>query len=157
MLEYAYEDVGFPILEFGEDLAWVKVTYNCHDSLGSSIGWIHVDPDVHFVKTWSQILADKYLFFRHNEDIRFSPSPNADSQLANELVERTYVDRFGKQHRPLDYIMYPRRINGNWMEVIVETPSTYCVGVVNQKRFRAWIRFLDDKGRPLAFFHTRGC
>lgn len=150
MLEYAYEIVGFPILEFSKDTAWVKVACDCSDTSGVSEAWVRVDRKVHDVRTWTEILSDKLLFFRRQEDVRFHASAGDTSQLVVDLTE---YERSGR----LDYIMYPQSIVGNWMEVVVETPSTYCKRADNAKRIRCWIRFLDDKLRPLVYFYTRGC
>lgn len=150
MLEYANEIVGFPILEFSKDTAWVKVACDCGDTSGASAAWVRVDRKVHDVRTWTEILSDKLLFFRRPEDAHFHASAGDTSQL---VIDLTKFERSGR----LDYIMYPQSIVGNWMEVVVETPSTYGKEVDNPKRVRCWIRFLDDNFRPLVYFYTRGC
>jgi len=161
MLEYGYEIVGFPVLDFSDDTTWVKITYNCNDTLEKFAGWVRVDEKVTFVKTWPQILADKPLFFREKEDIRFFSAPNLNSPLRIELFEG-----HGSRPKHPDYIMYPQRIMGSWMEVIVETPSNYCgrngwfrklYGIEKSQQYRAWINFLDRRNRPRVFFYTRGC
>jgi hypothetical protein len=61
--------------------------------------------------------------------------------------------------------MYRKRIEGRWMLVELETPSTYCTSEeevmetfgVKPRRQLVWIRFLDDRERPMIFYNTRGC
>ena len=54
--------------------------------------------------------------------------------------------------------MYNLQIAGDWMEVEVVTPSDYCVyPEIETRRHRAWIKYLDNNGRALIFFYTRGC
>lgn len=150
MLEYDYEIVGFPVLEFSEDTTWVRITHDCNDSLGKTDAWIRVNREMHDVRTWTEILSEHLLFFRDPEDVRFYAKVKDTSQLALSLA---HYERSGR----LDYIMYPQTIEGSWMEVVVETPSTYCKDADNPKRIRTWIRFLDEKNRPLVYFYTRGC
>jgi hypothetical protein len=161
MLEYGYEIVGFPVLDFGKDSTWVKVTYNCRDTLGKPQGWVHVDEEITFVKTWSQILVEPPLFFRKKKDICFFSAPDSNSPLKIKLFEK-----HGNRPGYPDYIMYPQRIVGSWMEVIVETPSNNCgqsewfrklYGIEKAQHYRAWIHFLDKRKRPIVFFYTRGC
>ena len=43
------------------------------------------------------------------------------------------------------------------MEVEVVTPSDYCFDPPTPTRDTAWIRHLDEAGRPRVWYHTRGC
>jgi hypothetical protein len=58
-----------------------------------------------------------------------------------------------------EYAMHPEEVRGSWMRVRLVVPSDNCVdpdSVPRQTR-RAWIRYLDDRGRPNVWYYTRGC
>ncbi|MEW6015508.1 MAG: hypothetical protein AB1690_09305 [Candidatus Zixiibacteriota bacterium] len=167
MAEYAYETVGFPILEISPDSNWIRVAFNCHDSIGSSDGWILRRRSREIFELWADIIPRQgAVYFIDDEDVRFYDSPESDSALTEALrIEYGYRSD-GTRTLEWNYIIYPQSVQGKWMEVIVETPSAYCLspkefklyyGIDEPKRFHAWIRYLDDTGRPLVYYFPRGC
>ena len=58
-----------------------------------------------------------------------------------------------------DYIMHPKQVRGEWMQVEVVTPSDYCADddTMKGKKEVVWIRFLDPTHRPRVWYYTRGC
>lgn len=156
-LEYGYEEVGFPILEFTADSSWVRVSLDCWDMKNSSTAWLPISSQDLRVFSWTDILgrADAFFFLRERW-IQFYSSSDTTTPVDIQLASR-YA-------RP-NYSMYLKQLRGDWMQVEVETPSSYCYSEeevlemfgVRPRKKTVWIRFLDERGRPRIFFNTRGC
>lgn len=54
-----------------------------------------------------------------------------------------------------DIIPTGRVSNGTWMQVDVSYPHDDGRDDFECRRIRCWIRYLDDSGRPLVWYHTR--
>ena len=53
------------------------------------------------------------------------------------------------------YSMEPLAVRGSWMEV--RLVQGMCGEMPPDTLGQAWIRYLDPRGRPLVWYHTRGC
>ena len=157
LLEYAYEEAGFPILEFNADSSWMKVSLNCWDQENRSTGWLSASSQGLNIRSWTEILsqADAF-FFLKPEKMKFYSGQGGEKEVS--------VNCDSLYSRP-DYQLYRKQIQGSWMQVEFETPSSLCrsdeevmelFGVKPVKRL-LWIRFLDNRGRPTIFYNTRGC
>jgi len=157
LLEYAYEEVGFPILEFSSDSSWMKVSLNCWDQENRSTGWLRASSEGLNIRSWTEILshADAFFFLK----------PGQMKFYAEQGGEREVSVHYDSIYSRPDYQLYRKQIQGSWMQVEFETPSSFCrsdeevmelFGVKPVKRL-LWIRFLDERGRPTIFYSTRGC
>jgi len=156
-LEYAYEDAGFPILEFTRDSSWIKVSLNCWDTENRTTGWVRSSTKGIQVLSWTEIISQREVFFfLKSELIHFFTGPDPATEVQIQLAS---------QYSRPNYSVYRKRIQGEWMLVELETPSSYCYSEeevvemfgVKPKKRTVWIRFLDERRRPTIFYNTRGC
>jgi hypothetical protein len=152
-LETGYEETALPVLETGAGGQWLQVSY-AFDSAGTAVtGWVDGTHSAVETVTWTSWLANGAFFFLEADSIAFYEEPEGPV-LTLALVPGLGTQRF-------DYTLYDIRTRGAWMQVRVASPSDYCVddatsggsGVATN----AWIRFLDEEGRPRIWYHTRGC
>ena len=157
LLEYAYEEVGFPILAFSPDSAWIMVSLNCWDRRNGSTGWLLASSPGLQVQSWTELMNQNDAFFFLEQDgIAFYPMADTGKRIDVKLVHR---------YSKPDYVLYRREVRGRWMKIELETPSTNCVSEeevfeelgVRPTRHSIWIRFLDERMRPTIFYSTRGC
>ena len=90
--------------------------------------------------------------------LQFFSSPNGERKhiVLPDAKERIYM--FGNTiWLAKDFDMAPTgyTANGGWLQVDVSVPHDEGDDDFECKRVRAWIKYLDDKGRPLVWFHTR--
>ena len=147
-VEYGYEADGIPVLELGADTAWMRVLYGT-DTLTSQprIGWVRAIPGrVGFVP-WIDLLMDRgWLFFRSERDGPYHATPGG------RRVDVSHVRPGGM------FALYAEQVRGDWMLVRVESPSEHCdlPPPVARQSF-VWVRALDERGRPLLSYPSRGC
>ncbi len=55
-----------------------------------------------------------------------------------------------------DHVLRPRRIEGDWMEVMVSQPSDYCERASVQRSL-GWVRWRSAERGPWVWYYTRGC
>lgn len=151
-LETGYEETALPVLEAGAGGEWLRVSY-AFDSAGTAVtGWVDGTDSAVEIVTWTSWLASGAFFFLEADSIAFFEEPEGPAlPLALEPGQGT--QRF-------DYTLYDIRTQGAWMEVRVASPSDYCVDDATSAESggtNAWIRFLDEEGRPRIWYHTRGC
>ena len=96
---------------------------------------------------WVDELSDRPLFFPKPEQAAFFVSPVSSRRVASP--------KGGDD----DYAMHPEEVRGPWMRVRLVIPSDNCTepDSARQSVRRAWIRYLDDRGRPNVWYYTRGC
>ena len=157
MVEIAYDEIGFPILQYTPDSQWVKVTLDCHNIKNPPVGWLQRNNRDLIVRSWTEVLgkADEFFFIKA-EWRSFYSKPSVKALIRPKLYQRKSV---------ASYNMYRRQIKGRWMQVDLETPTSFCrseaevlqdFGVLPKKR-TVWIQFLDGRLRPKIFYPTRGC
>jgi hypothetical protein len=150
MIEFDYEVPGWAILGFSTDSTWVQVTLSPSDSAGP-VGWVALRGDSVKPLLWSRILPGKRVFFLRPDDIAFYTAPIDTTRVSKELVRHPNSDQ-------LNYIMSPLEARGNWLRVVLQTPSPMCEWpepkVVTDT---LWIHYLTSAGRPKVFYYTRGC
>jgi hypothetical protein len=144
-IEFGYEENGLPIDSIAGD--WLRVIYAMTDAGDPRIGWTQRRQDTG-VRLWREFLQDHNLFFLDDEKAAFHSSPGG-ARVPLQLAD-------GANGLP-DYTMHPEEVAGPWMRVRLVTPSDFCSDPVQPKRDTVWIRFLDERGRPTVFYHSRGC
>lgn len=157
MIEISYDDIGFPVLAVSPDSQWVKVSLDCHDLKNKSIGWIPKRTAGLSVQSWAEILSNRSaLFFMKSDWISFYARPDKSTRVHPKLI---------RQGSSPNYQLYRKQVTGRWMQVELETPSSFCkteedvlkeYGVKPTKQV-VWIQFLDERNRPRIFYYTRGC
>lgn len=153
MLEVFYEWGGLPVLE--STPPWVKVIYNFGELADLKTGWINTDQDSIIYYTWSQILEGQGItYFRPCIDPQFYDSINGNQ--VDFALDYTY-DRNRDIWYP-HYDLVPQQTSGNWMQVMINSPSQYCLSEpTNFRENTLWIKYLDDSGSPRIWYYTRGC
>jgi hypothetical protein len=157
MVETSEEEIGFPVLKYSADSQWVKVTLNANLKKNPPTAWIARNTEGLQVRSWTETFwRTGTFFFIRGEWRAFYSNPSMDSRIHPKLYER---------HSIANYCMRRKTIKGRWMQVELETPSSFCssneevfkeFGVIPQKRL-VWIQFLDQDYRPRIFYYTRGC
>jgi hypothetical protein len=142
-IEFDNETFGLPVRS---SLArgWFEVIYDKN----KQPGFVKISKSILKYLTWRELLPKKFLFFQSVSDIQFFDSPNGKRQEF-ELAQL--------EHQKYDYIMKPITTEGNWMKVEIVTPSDNCHFPEIIVKAIFWIKYLDDNGRPLVWYFTRGC
>lgn len=154
LVEYGYELSGIPIRTIHPSRQWVQVTV-AYPALDSVVqGWISIEDNSMVIREWKDELPLQSGLF-------FDPLPAAD-MFYDEAEGRIVPFALSRtEHIPngliADYIMYPLEVRGTWMKVRVVTPGDLCSEPGPHRSAVLWIRFLNDQGEPLVFYHTRGC
>lgn len=147
LVEYGYEELGLPICEVNSN-EWVQVMYG-YDKNGEMLfGWVNTDENKTEVLMWNSFLKSQLIYFEDPDQIKFYKGINGEL-IDFELEPSEYLT--------YDYIMKPMVIEGHWMKVEVVTPSDYCNEPSNPRNKVVWIKFLNNNGRPLVWYFTRGC
>lgn len=145
-VEFEYEENGLPIDSIAGD--WLRVIWGTTEAGEPRTGWTRLRPDTE-VHLWPDLLRENNLFFLDPGAIAFHTAPGgAAVDIALSPAQGT---------DPWDYTMVPDSIDGRWMRVRLVTPSNYCADPANPAEHVVWIEFLDARGRPHVFYHSRGC
>lgn len=146
LIEFEYERLGLPISEVGK--GWLKVIYG-YNKLGKELtGWIEHKEGTTRYYLWKDYLKEAMLYFESPDSISFFNEPNG-TRIEFKLQPST--------HLKYDYIMKSVAVDGIWMKVEVTTPSDYCQTPETKQTKLFWIKYLDQRGRPLVWYFTRGC
>jgi hypothetical protein len=146
LVEFEYEKNGLPISEVKGK--WVKVICG-YDKSGKALeGWIEHRDGVNRYFLWKDYFKEMPLFFESTDNINFFNAPNG-----RKVEFRLQPSKYLKY----DYIMKPVLRDGIWMKVEVTTPSDYCNTPESKETKVFWIKYLDERGRPLVWYFTRGC
>jgi hypothetical protein len=156
LIEIVYnDDYGLPILEISADSNWARVALNPKNKVDTQAAWVSLERvrnDVGGWQLWGQ-------FFTPDEPVTFL----SDSMMGFYSALDDTMKVFPKLLRSdgeMDYCMRVIQTKGLWMEVYLETPSTFMTDPVRRHaRYesknpppRLWIKFLDQRGRPRIWF-----
>jgi hypothetical protein len=148
VLEFAYEEVGVPLDSVTVDASWGRALLG-FDAGGTPYrGWVRLDPvRVHY-RLWARELPGHSLFFLPEQGARVLDRPGGRA-----LADIPPAEAFG------DYILHPLKARGGWLQVRLARPADTCVGpeAAAPDTIVGWIRYLDNRGRPLVWYYTRGC
>ena len=143
LLEYGYEEAGLPFDSLSPDGRWARVIPGFTREGSPVVAWAPASELVTIVR-WREHLAEHDLFFRDGVTPAFFDAP--DGRLVEFALPETG-----------DYILHPLETRGSWMRVRAVTPSDMCADPEAPNEAQLWIRLLDSSGRPLVWYHTRGC
>lgn len=148
LLEFDYEILGLAVDSVAPDGDWARVLLG-HDAGGQlRSGWVALDTTSVGMLLWREHLLEReWLFFA--DDV---PPPLFDRPDGSALGADTIFAADG------GYSLYAEEVRGDWMRVRVVSPDDSCGGEGGSPRVtRAWVRFVDARGRPRVWYHTRGC
>ena len=142
IIEFDYERCGFPFDSVTSD-SWARVVLGFNTGRSPQFAWVKLDTSLVQFEVWSSLIPKHRLFFQGTPLFYHEPE--------GTTVEWSVTRR--------DYIMHPIRTQGQWMYVRVARPSDMCVDpeIVKSDTLITWIKYLDDKGRPLVWYYSRGC
>jgi hypothetical protein len=152
IIEYAYEVSGLPIDGVDTSANWLRVVYGFSKQGTPLRGWVKLQRPRYDILLWSTELQKHPLFF--------SPEPKTPELYNHPGGEKARfrperVSDSGPQR--FNYILHPIRVQGSWMQVHVVSPSDFCDQPAAPRSGDFWIRYLDNNGRPLVYYYTRGC
>ncbi len=146
LVEHGYEESGVPFDSTDRSGRWVRAIlgYRANDS--ALVGWVDSKAPGAETKRWADVLADGPIFFPRAELAAFHSAPEPSRQVSPPQTEP-------------EYAMYGEEARGRWLRVRVVQPSDLCTppDSVRRETRTLWIRYLDDRGRPNVWYHTRGC
>jgi hypothetical protein len=142
--EYGYEEYYLPVVQVYDAAKKFKIIYQ--DDKGSyNYGYVQMDENNYVFKYWSEFLIDKPLFFINHSNYKifeYRDGPEID-------LEKSSFS---------NHIMWPEFQHEGWMNVKLVTPSDYCVKNSECSRIiNGVIRFTDENGNLIVWYHTRGC
>jgi hypothetical protein len=148
-VEFGYEVAGVPIERVAPDGAWVQVIHAVAPTGATRSGWVRLDSARVRTRFWADVLPELASHFIGSAPGPFHEAPDGP--------------RVGLPWTATEwsYILHPDSVAGDWMRVRVVSPIDTC-GAEEQSGDRrreahAWIRWRDTRGRPLVWYHTRGC
>ena len=157
LLEYGYEEAGVPIDSADATGRWVRGMVGVTADGRPLTGWAELR-DGHGARLlWAEHLRDQLIFPLDPEHLAFHATPGgAAVRIAPPAAAGRVSDAPGDAR---DVAIYPVEARGDWLRVRAVAPSDLCVppDSVPRTETLAWIRYLDARGRPLVWYHTRGC
>jgi hypothetical protein len=146
LVEYGYEESGVPFDSADASGRWMRGILGFTSGGVAQVGWVDARRPGTRVIRWAEHLTDRPIFFPEPEHAAFFAT--ADS------TKRVPVPRGGDDA----YAIHPMEVRGRWLHVRVVTPSDNCEpDFTGGHTQMAWIRYLDDRGRPNVWYYTRGC
>jgi hypothetical protein len=145
LLEFDYEVPGLPADSTPRDDGWIPVLPGFAADSSPARAWARLaDGAAEFI-SWNRRLPEQELFFREGVNPEFFSAPEG-----------------GRIEFPLpgeseDYVLHPLEARDGWLRVRAVTPSDFCADPESPRTAEVWIRYLDRSGRPLVWYHTRGC
>jgi hypothetical protein len=145
LIEFDYEIPGLPFDSLSPDRRWARVIPGFGPDTQPVYAWAPVGTGSSRLVVWAEELGQHDLFFRAGVAPAFFDAP----------AGRPVV--FPLPAEGQNYILHPLEARGAWLRVRAVTPSDLCADPESPRSAELWIRFLDATGRPLTWYHTRGC
>ena len=148
VLEFGYEEAGVPLDSLTADASWGRALLGFEASGAPYRGWVRLDLVRVNYRLWARELLQHSLLFLQGRGGRVFVRPGGRA-----LAAVGPGDAYG------DYILHPLEPSGEWLRVRLARPSDICVDADAEApdTIVGWIRYLGDGGRPLVWYHTRGC
>jgi hypothetical protein len=144
LLEFAYEIPGLPVDSLTAD-GWARAIVGFRPDGAPVPAWAPATAGSAERTLWRDELTAHDLFFRTGVPPAFFDTPGGTPAA------------FTLPPDERDYILHPLGTRDDWIKVRVVTPSDMCADPESPRSAEVWIRYLDDRGRPLVWYHTRGC
>ena len=145
IMEFSYEESGLPVDSILPDRVRVLLGWDGEQRMRRA--WVRLDSTIE-LRRWPQWLLETPVFFL--------PGVRADFFASPRGARYPVIIPGGDEP---DYIMHPKQVRGEWMQVEVVTPSDYCAEdeTTRRRKETVWIRYLDATKRPRVWYYTRGC
>jgi len=158
LLEYGYEEAGVPTDSTDASGRWVRGVLGA-DAGGAPVrGWAELR-DGHTARLqWAEHLREQPVFLLRPDRDAFRAAPGGAAVPVGVPVAGHVSDTREHTRGSADAVaIYPVAASGAWLRVRVVSPSDLCVPPDSAPRAEtyAWIRYLDERGRPLVWYHTR--
>jgi len=148
---FRVDEYGLPVRAFTPDSEWAEVSLDCKQLEDPPTAWVRIGGPVR-VKFWSEFFGEDWALVFDCDTVKaFYSRPDDGYRIQPKLA--------GDSDNP-DYCMRVVRTFGDWMEVYLETPSTFMEdSKTRQSRYKSanpptkvWIKYLDDNGRPRIWY-----
>jgi hypothetical protein len=149
-VEYGYEVDGMPFDSLNESSNWARVIFSIQSDSVLNKGWIKLHVSKNFF-LWSKELLKHNLFF-----VPLLATPIFYEKPNGNEYEFS-LEKFKQGERRYNYAMHPIRAEGQWLQVLVVSPTDFCDQPINPRKATLWIKYLDENGRPKVFYYSRGC
>lgn len=144
LVEFGYEESGVPIDSAADGGRWLRGLLGT-DSAGRWLtGWADTRDARITHRWWAEHLAAQALFALDTARLRFATDPGGAPLAMPDG----------------DFILYGAdSVRGRWLLVHLLAPSDYCAAgdSVARREQRLWVQYLDARGRPRVWYHSRGC
>lgn len=146
LVEHGYEESGVPFDSTDASGQWVRGILGFRADGSALTGWINLETQGVGTTHWAAALANRPIFFPKPELAAFFSGPDSARPAPSPPREP-------------DYAVYPEEARGPWLRVRLVQPSDLCTppDSVRRETRTLWVRYLDDRGRPTVWYHTRGC
>ena len=148
---YRVDEYGLPVLAFSADSDWAEVSLDCKQLQDPPTAWVKVGGPIR-VKFWSDFFGPDWALVFNCDTVRaFYSRPDEGYRILPKLA--------GDPDNP-DYCLRVLKVFGEWMEVYLESPSTFMEDLqTRQARYKSakpppklWIKYLDETGRPRVWY-----
>ena len=145
-VEFEYDESGIPFDSVDAGGSWHRTILGFARDGSPWLGWAALGDSVLARVTWKEKLVDNSIYFRDFHAGSFHAQPDGPVVTTPMALADSGFDVTSGEAR------WP------WLRVKVEHPGDVCNGAPENRRADYyWVRALDDRGRPLVFFPTRGC
>jgi len=157
-IEYKDENYGIGISEIHGDTISLIIP---NELGGPQYVWTLLDTAIMDYILWTEYIPhQKYVFFIDSKEnnLQFFSSPNGERKhiAIPDLKER--ISLYGNTVwlvKDFDMVPTGYTAKGGWLQVDVSIPHDEGEDNFECKRVRAWIKYIDEEGRPLVWFYTR--
>jgi hypothetical protein len=150
LVEYGYEESGLPLDSIAADGRWARVIYGYAPDGSALLGWAALEGVEHVL--WRDWLPTRAAFFLEPGAALLADRP--DGAVIDLDLARTSA----APPHDYDYHLEPDSVAGDWLRLRVVTPSDACgLQPVDRREVVGWTRYIDERGRPLVWFFSRGC
>lgn len=150
VLEFGYEVAGLPIDTITPDRAWARALYGVDGAGRLLTAWVQLDSTIAGWLWWEEYLpARGGLYLREPSRATFVTGPGGRA-LPSPLTPK---------YREDDHWLEVLGRHGPWLRARFTQPAALCGAEAprEQVSHTVWLRFLDQRGRPLVWYFTRGC
>ncbi len=144
------DEYGFPIIGFSPDSSWIKISLDCRNRISPVTGWVSRRTRWLELALWGDWFRKGMpVYFRQPQWNAFYSQPDTALEVKPVLVVRDSMP---------DYCMRVVKTVGDWMEVDLQTPSTFElspeeIARQNTATYRVWIRYFGrESGLRIWYF-----
>lgn len=160
LIEFADETFGFCITSIQGNA--IKIIISEENEV-IQYGWIKKNDNIIGCCLWSDLIPQSKNVFplnNHNgiSEIQFFKSPKGEVlDMSIPIMKELWYDYRNEVIKKYDCDIIPtgKSNNDGWMQVDVSIPHDEGEDVFECHRIRCWIRYIDENGCPLVWFHTR--